>query len=76
MEGHFGTKSANWLAGYRNCQPRFQFHQAKPGRILEPGCDFQTPLEWSDTHERKTLCMSNRRVGVSVKVLKVLVEES
>ena len=36
MQDHnFGAKSANWLAGYRNCQPRFQFHQAKPGRILE-----------------------------------------
>ena len=24
MQDHFGAKFANWLAGYRNCQPHFQ----------------------------------------------------
>ena len=35
MQDHFGAKGANWLVGYRNCQPRFQFHQTKSGRALE-----------------------------------------
>ena len=43
MQDHFGANSANWLADWltncRTCQPRFQFHQAKPGRTLERGCD-------------------------------------
>ena len=30
IQDHFGAKSANWLAGYRKCKPRFQFHQVKP----------------------------------------------
>ena len=30
MQNHFRAKSANWLANYRTCQPRFQFHQVEP----------------------------------------------
>ena len=44
-----------WVAGYLNCQPPFQFRQ-----------DFQTLLEWSDAHEGKTVCMSNRSTSTSV----------
>ena len=32
--------------------------------------------QWSDTHKGETVCMSSRRVRVSVKVLKVLAQES
>ena len=37
MQDHLGAKSANWLAGYMNCQPRFQFPETKLGRTLERG---------------------------------------
>ena len=38
MQDHFGAKSANWQAMYRNCQPRFQVletSQAEPCNEVE-----------------------------------------
>ena len=37
IQDHFGAKPAYGLAGYLNCQPRFQFPEIKPGRTLERG---------------------------------------
>ena len=32
LQDHFRAKSANWLAGYTDCQPRFQFPESRLGR--------------------------------------------
>ena len=37
MQDHFGAKSANWLAMYRNCQSCFQVLDPRPGRTLQRG---------------------------------------
>ena len=62
-----------WLAiGFVNLGSNF----IKPTRV-EPWNEVETSgHERSDGHEGKTVCLSNRRVRVSVKVLKVLVQES
>ena len=51
---------ASWLAIRTDCKPRFQFHQAKPGKTLER--DLTLPVTSGHAHEVRTVCMSNRRV--------------
>ena len=38
MQDYFGVKSANWLAGYMDCQPRFQFPEPR----LQPCNEVET----------------------------------
>ena len=38
MQDHLGAKSANWLAGWLCCQPRFQFHEVKAVKIISKNC--------------------------------------
>ena len=38
MQDHVGAKSANWLASWLCCQPRFQFHEIKAVKIRGENC--------------------------------------
>ena len=49
MRDHFGAKSTNWLAGYRNCQHRFQFHQSR----LEPWNEVETSVTSGQMHTKE-----------------------
>ena len=63
------------MAGYLNCQTRFQFHQTKR---VEPWNEVARPVTSDQMHMMEKPCVRriDRRVRVPVKVLKVLVQES
>ena len=44
-----------WLAMYMDCQPRFQFLEPKPDRILQRGWDFFWKMEAADQCCRKIM---------------------
>ena len=50
MQDHLGAKSANWLASWLSCQPRFQFPDSKQVRTLERGWDLSPVVRrmWKD----------------------------
>ena len=67
MQDHFGAKSGNWLAGQLtigivNLVSNFiRPSWVEPWNEVETACH-----EWSDAHEGKTVCMSDRSTSTSV----------